>query len=209
MGIRPRGCSATLVRSASWSDSRTACSLAPACSKPASTSRGTTVQEFLHGCLPGLAGLCRGIGTPGKFWFTAAARRNHLRIKVAPCRQMGHRISGCPAWTVGRAAPVALWPATKRLHHTSRLVSNDRNIGELFTSIQRHTSSPSLYTNTASSTSKTVGCCTGVHKAWIVCSTNFRRQAYSSAWGFSGAPKGWWNRPPRTIRLAPTRVATV
>src|SRR5262245_27430454 len=84
--------------------------------------RGTTVQEFLHGCQPGLTGLCRGMGTPGEFWLTAAARDNHLRIKVAPCRQMGHRICGCPAWTIGRAAPVALRPAMKRLYHTSRLV---------------------------------------------------------------------------------------
>src|SRR5215831_5662494 len=170
---------------------------------------GTAIQEFLHGCLPGLTGFCLRIGTPGQCGLAAAARRNHLCIKITPCRQMGHCISSYPARTIGRAAPVALWPASKRLYHASRLVGNDRNIGELFTSIESHISSPSLYTNTAASTSKTVGCCTGVHKAWIVCSTNFRRQAYSSAWGFSGAPKGWWNRPPRTIRLAPTRVATV
>src|SRR5262249_48731049 len=125
----------------------------------------TIIQEFLHGCLPSFAGLCRGIGTPGEFRLTATTRRNHLRIKVAPCRQMSHRISSGPARAVGRAAPVAFRPATKRLHHTSSLVSNDRNIGELFTSIQGHINSHSLYTNTVSSTSKTVGCCTGVHKA--------------------------------------------
>src|SRR5689334_20969771 len=125
-------------------------------------SRGTTIQEFLHGRLPSLTGLCRRIGTPGEFGLPAATRRNHLRIKIAPRRQMGHRISGGPAWTIGQAAPVALWPVPKCLHHTGRFVGNDRNICELCTNIQGHTSSPSLYTNTASSTSKTVGFWTGV-----------------------------------------------
>jgi hypothetical protein len=62
---------------------------------------------------------------------------------------------------------------------------------------------------TTVSTSKTVGCCTGVHRARMVCSTNARRKTYSSVGGISGFPNGWWNLPPRTMRLAPTRVATV
>src|SRR5213594_710271 len=35
--------------------------------------RRTAVQEFFHGCLSGLADLCRGTGTPGEFWLAAAA----------------------------------------------------------------------------------------------------------------------------------------
>src|SRR5262249_428827 len=134
--------------------------------------------EFFHGARP-----------PGERRRTAASRRNHLGIKLTSRRQVRHCVSRRPAGTISWTAPVALRPATKGLRHTGRLVPPNRDVRELLTDIESHTVSPSLYTNTASSTSKTVGCCTGVHKACMVCSTNFWRQAYSSAWGFSGAQR--------------------
>src|SRR5262249_43827367 len=128
-------------------------------------SRGATVKQLLAGGLSRRTEFFRGARTPGEFGRTAASRRNHLGIKIAPGGYRGHRISRRPTRTIGRAAPVALRPATKRLCQASRLVCHNGDIGELSTDIKGHTSSPSRHTSTASSTSKTVGCCTGVHKA--------------------------------------------
>src|SRR5439155_26127980 len=128
-------------------------------------SRGTTVKQLLAGGLSCRTEFFRGARTPGECGRTAAPRRNHLGIKIAPGGYMGYRISHRPARTIGRATPVALRPATKCLRQASSLVRHDGNIGELFTGIEGHSNAPSRYTSTASSTSKTVGCCTGVHKA--------------------------------------------
>jgi len=125
----------------------------------------TTIKQLVHRGLSRRTEFCRVARTPGECGRTAASRRKHLGIKIAPSGYMGYRISRRPAWTIGRAAPVALRPAPKRLRQASRLVRHNGDVCKLFTGIEGHTNAPSRYTNTASSTSKTVGCCTGVHKA--------------------------------------------
>src|SRR5262249_39233266 len=124
-----------------------------------------TVKEFLDGGLSHRTQCFHGARTPGELRLTATARGNRLSVKLTPRRQVRHSIRRRPARTIGRTMPVALWPATPGLSHTDSLVPHDRDVRELITDIKGHTSSPSRHTSTASSTSKTVGCCTGVHKA--------------------------------------------